>query len=71
MLRDEVSTLRQQASQTDKLLRQMRSEVDDLTATLEAKDTQNQVLRSELQGLSEQLEEMRRGAELSVKERER
>lgn len=63
--------MRQQASQTDKLLRQMRSEVDDLTATLEAKDTQNQVLRSELQGLSEQLEEMRRGAELSVKERER
>ena len=38
-------SLRQQASHTDQLLRQMRSEVDDLTTALEARDSQNQVLR--------------------------
>ena len=64
-------SLRQQASHTDQLLRQMRSEVDDLTTALEARDSQNQVLRSQLQQVDRQLEEMKQGAEESVWERER
>ena len=71
MLRKEVVSLRQQASHTDQLLRQMRSEVDDLTTALEARDSQNQVLRSQLQQVDRQLEEMKQGAEESVWERER
>ena len=63
-------SLRQQASHTDQLLRQMRSEVDDLTTALEARDSQNQVLRSQLQQVDRQLEEMKQGAEESVWERE-
>lgn len=66
-----MTSLRQQASQTDQVLRQMRSQVDDLTAALETKDAQNLVLRSRLQEVDQQLEQMRREAELSVRERER
>ena len=71
MLREEVASLRQQASHTDQLLRQMRNEVEDLTTALEARDSQNQVLRNQLQLVDRQLEEMKQGAEESVRERER
>ena len=49
----------------------MRSQVDDLTAALEARDAQNLVLRSRLQEVDQQVEQMRREAEQSVRERER
>lgn len=70
-MKSEVTSLRHQASQTDTLLRQMRSEIDDLTAALDAREAQNSVLKNRLEEADRQLELLKREMEESVKERER
>lgn len=64
-LKNEIQSLRQQCSQLDQLVRRMRSQEDDLTSALEARDTQIHVLRNQLhesEGLIKSLKEKVEGA---------
>ena len=70
-LRKEVHSLRQQCSQFEGLLRHMRSQEDDLTSALEARDSQIHVLRVRLEECDKTIDTMRKKVEDREKEKER
>ena len=70
-LRKEVHSLRQQCSQFEGLLRHMRSQEDDLTSALEARDSQIHVLRVRLEECDQTIDTMRKKVEDGEKEKER
>ena len=67
-LKDEVNSLRQQCSTLDQLIRHMRSQEDDLTAAVEARDSQIHILRTRLQESDDLLKIMK---EETSKEKDR
>lgn len=66
--KDEINSLRQQCSTLDQLLRRMRSQEDDLTAALEARDSQIHILRTRLEESDDLLKVMK---EETSKEKDR
>ena len=67
----EIHALREQASQSDQLIRQLRSQADDLEAGMQTKDTQVQALQLELSGHSREVEGLKNQLLLSRNEQER
>lgn len=67
----EIDALREQASRSDHLIRQLRSHEEDLQASLEARDSQIVVLRTQLSVSDKALEDAKERLLLSKKEQER
>ena len=67
----EIHALREQASRTDHMIRQLRSHDDDLRATLESKDSQITVLRARLSEADQKVEEQQRRLTALSTEKER
>lgn len=67
----EIDALREQASRSDHLIRQLRSHEEDLQASLEARDSQIVVLRTQLSVSDKALEDAKERLVLSKKEQER
>ena len=66
-----IHALREQASRTDHMIRQLRSHDDDLRATLESKDSQITVLRARLSEADQKVEEQQRRLTALSTEKER
>lgn len=67
----EVHALREQASRTDHMIRQLRSHNEDLQASVEARDSQIQVLRTRLSEADVTVESQQRKVETLTSEKER
>ncbi len=67
----EVHALRDQASRTDHMIRQLRSHNEDLQASLEARDSQISVLRARLSEADRKVEDQQRQLAASDNEKER
>ena len=67
----EIDALREQASRSDHMIRQLRSHEEDLQAALDARDSQIQVLRTRLAEADSDIEGLRQRTTNYQKERER
>ena len=67
----EIHALREQASQSDQLIRQLRSRGDDLEAAVQVRDTQVQALQLELSEATRGVEELKNHMLFARKEQER
>lgn len=67
----EIHALREQASRTDHMIRQLRSHDEDLRASLEARDAQLSVLRARLTEADRRVEEQQRELMAAATEKER
>ena len=67
----EIHALREQASQTDYMIRQLRSHEEDLQATVDSKESQIQVLRTRFSEAERVLEDFKHQISSSQKEKER
>ena len=67
----ELRALREQVSKSDQIARQLRSREEDFQATLMARDSQIEVLRSQLSAADRAVEEAKERLLLSKKEQER
>lgn len=67
----EIHALREQSSQSDHMIRQLRSHDEDLQAAVEVRDSQLQVLRTQLSLADKAVEEHKEQFVLAKKEQER
>lgn len=67
----EIHALREQASRSDHMIRQLRSHEEDLQATVDARDSQIEVLRTQLSAADKALDGAKEKLTLSKKEKER
>ena len=67
----EIHALREQASRSDHVIRQLRSHEEDLQATVEARDSQIQVLRTQLEAADKAVQDSKEDLSRSRKEQER
>ncbi len=67
----EIHALREQASRTDHMIRQLRSHNEDLQASLEARDSQISILRARLSEADRKVEEQQRFLTAAGSEKER
>ncbi len=66
-----IHALREQASRSDHMIRQLRSQEEDLQALMVARDSQIEVLRTQLSAVDKALDEANEKLALSKKEQER
>ncbi len=67
----EIHALREQSSQSDQFIRQLRSQGDDLEEAVRVKDTQIQALRLDVSSANREMEELKNRLAFSKKEQER
>ena len=70
-LKEEISSLKQHCTQLEQTLRHMRSRNDDIISSLEARDTQIQILRTTLSECDSKIASLNKQIEEAGKERER